>query len=83
VEMDMLRSFAINNRKEINMRWALIDLNNLVENIIIWDGQGELFEGKTIVQLEEGEWCNLGALYDPNSNEARFTAVEEPEDPVV
>ena len=61
----------------------MINENNIVDNIIVWDGQGELFSGKTIVQLQDGEWCNIGALHDPNSNEARFTAVEEPEDPVV
>jgi hypothetical protein len=54
------------------MRWALIDLNNLVENIVIWDGLGEVFAGKTIVQLEEGEWCNVGALYEATGT-ARFT----------
>ena len=50
------------------MRWALIDANNLVENIVIWDGQGDIFTGKNIVQLQDGEWCSIGALYDANTN---------------
>jgi hypothetical protein len=58
------------------MRWALIDLNNLVENIVIWDGLGEVFAGKTIVQLEENEWCSVGALYEATGT-PRFT--EQPE----
>ena len=62
------------------MRWALIDANNIVENVIIWDGQGDLFSGKTVVQLQEGEWCSIGASYNPNATESRFTAVEQPED---
>jgi hypothetical protein len=77
VEMDMLRSFAINNRKEINMRWALINLNNLVENIVIWDGTGEIFSGITIVQINEGESCNIGDSYDLNGN-PRFISQPEP-----
>ena len=48
------------------MRWSLIDANNLVENIVIWDGQGDIFVGKNIVQLQDGEWCSIGALYDEN-----------------
>ena len=54
------------------MRWALIDANNLVENIVIWDGQGDIFVGKNIVQLQDGEWCSIGALYDENGT-PRFT----------
>lgn len=49
------------------MRWALINSNNFVENIVIWDGLGDLFVDKIIVQLEENEWCNIGALYEANS----------------
>jgi hypothetical protein len=64
------------------MRWAMINENNIVDNIIVWDGQGELFSGKTIVQLQDEEWCNIGALYDATGT-PRFTAVEEPEDPAV
>jgi hypothetical protein len=45
------------------MRWAMITSENIVENIIIWDGQGDLFAGKTVVQLQDGEWCSIGAAY--------------------
>ena len=64
------------------MRWAMINENNIVDNIIVWDGQGELFSGKTIVQLQDEEWCNIGALYDATGT-PRFTAVEELENPTV
>ena len=65
------------------MRWAMINEDNIVENIIIWDGTGDLFLGKTVVQLQEGEWCDMGALHTPNANGLRFTAVEQPQDPTV
>jgi hypothetical protein len=54
------------------MRWAMINENNIVDNIIVWDGQGELFSGKTIVQLQDEEWCNIGALYEATGT-PRFT----------
>ncbi len=61
------------------MRWALINVNNLVENVVIWDGQGEIFVGKTIVQLEDGEWCSIGALYEANGT-PRFIEQEVPQE---
>jgi len=54
------------------MRWALIDSNNFVENIVIWDGLGDLFVDKTIVQLEDNEWCDIGASYEATGT-PRFT----------
>jgi hypothetical protein len=61
------------------MRWALINVNNLVENVVIWDGQGEIFAGKTIVQLQDGEWCSIGALYNSNGT-PRFIEQEVPQE---
>lgn len=61
------------------MRWALINVNNLVENVVIWDGQGEIFAGKTIVQLQDGEWCSIGALYEVNGT-PRFIEQEVPQE---
>lgn len=61
------------------MRWAMIDANNIVENVIIWDGLGDLFSGKTIVQLEDGEWCSIGALYEANGT-PRFIEQEVPQE---
>lgn len=63
------------------MKWAMIDANNIVENVIIWDGIGDLFVGKTVVQLQEGEWCSIGAIYDPNANGSRFTPGPTEEQP--
>lgn len=58
------------------MRWAMIDNNNTVYNIIVWDGQGNLFEGMKVVQLEEGEWCDMGSLFTENAT-PRFTPQEQ------
>lgn len=62
------------------MRWAMITSENIVENIIIWDGQGDLFSGKTVVQLQEGEYCNIGSTFDPNATENRFSVPSNTEE---
>ena len=62
------------------MRWAIIGSQNIVENIIIWDGQGDLFAGKTVVQLQDGEWCSIGASYTEGGT-PRFTAQQSEEPP--
>lgn len=62
------------------MRWAMIDSNNIVNNIIIWDGQGELFNGRLVIQLEENEPCSIGWAYDKNSS-PRFIEQDVPETP--
>jgi hypothetical protein len=64
------------------MRWAMIDANNIVENVIIWDGQGDLFSGKTVVQLQDGEWCSIGASYAEDAV-LRFVAQPEPQEPEI
>jgi len=60
----------------MSTRWALINADNLVENIVVWDGQGEIFAGRTVVQLSDGEWCNIGASYDANGN-PKFIELQE------
>jgi hypothetical protein len=60
----------------MSTRWALINADNLVENIVVWDGQGEIFAGRTIVQLNDEEWCNIGASYDANGN-PKFIELQE------
>jgi hypothetical protein len=62
------------------MKWAMIDTNNIVENVIIWDGIGDLFVGKTVVQLQEGEYCTIGSVFDPNATENRFSVPSNPEE---
>jgi hypothetical protein len=40
------------------MRWALVDSNNIVENIVIWDGSGSLFhKSNHILIYNENEHC--------------------------
>jgi len=43
---------------------------------MVWDGQGEIFAGRTVVQLGDGEWYNIGASYDANSN-PKFIELQE------
>jgi hypothetical protein len=59
------------------MRWAIVNLDtNIVENVIIWDGIGDLpFPVDTIIQLVEDERCGPGFAYNAN-NTPRFTEVE-------
>lgn len=53
------------------MRWAIINLETqIVENVIIWDGNGDIFPYDTLqlIQLEEDERCEIGNLYEQNSS---------------
>lgn len=53
------------------MRYAVINLEtNIVENVIIWDGNGALypFDAASLIQLTENERCGISYLYDPNEN---------------
>jgi len=54
------------------MTWAVINLENLVVNVVIWGGGDNLFDGFTTVQLGENEPCSPGWTYDPNAT-PRFT----------
>ena len=50
------------------MRWAIVNSNNIVENIVIWDGNGDLFSTTQNVQLQENEPCSIGWTYDVNGD---------------
>ena len=59
------------------MRWAIINLEtNIVENVIIWDGNGDIFpyDTKSLIQLDENERCGPGHLYNP-INQIRFNEI--------
>jgi hypothetical protein len=62
------------------MTWAVINSENVVVNVVIWNGGDNLFDGFTTVQLEENEPCSPGWTYDPNST-PRFVEPITP-DPV-
>ena len=49
------------------MRWAVINFENVVVNVVIWGGGDNIFDGFTTVQLEDNEPCSLGWTYDPNA----------------
>lgn len=61
------------------MRWAVINLeNNIVENVIIWDGQSFLpiYDAKQLIQLQENENCQIGLSYRADAT-PRFFDVEQ------
>lgn len=46
------------------MNWALVNKEtNIVENIVVWDGSGDLFPDYTCIALQENEKCEIGQLY--------------------
>jgi hypothetical protein len=46
------------------MNWALVNKEtNIVENIVVWDGSGDIFPDYTCVALQENEKCQIGQLY--------------------
>lgn len=66
------------------MRWALVSMEtNIVENVIIWDGTGDLYQNRSwiTVQLNENELTtSTGWIYDPNTD-PRFSAPDILETP--
>jgi len=56
------------------MRYAIINLETgIVENIIIWDGNGTLspFSNDQLIQIGENELCDIGYTFTVN-NDPRF-----------
>lgn len=49
------------------MRWAIVNQNNFVDNVVIWSGGESLWPDMTPVQLDENERCAPGWTYDPNA----------------
>jgi len=46
--------------------YALVDENNIVENIIVWDGNTEAWQppnGMTAILVKEGVFVDLGYTY--------------------
>lgn len=56
------------HKGEKQMRWALVNSDNIVENVVIWDGVNDLFHNTTNINLNENERCEIGFLYDPNGD---------------
>lgn len=54
------------------MRWALIDSENIVENVVIWGGGASLWPDMLTVQLETEEPCSPGWIYDPSATPRFF-----------
>lgn len=49
------------------MKWAIIDTQNIVTNIIVWDGMSpyDPGEGNTLIKINDGVYCAIGWIYDP------------------
>ena len=57
------------------MRYAIINLETgIVENIIIWDGNGTLspYSNDQLIQIMENELCDIGHTFTAN-NDPRFS----------
>ena len=48
------------------MRWALVDANNVVTGVIIWDGKADYTpaDGLTVVAVPDGVGAGPGWTYD-------------------
>ncbi len=58
------------------MRYAIINLEtSIVENIIIWDGNGILspYSNDQLIQILENEFCDIGYTFTANDI-PRFSA---------
>lgn len=44
-------------------KYALIDSDGIVKNIVLWDGNGDIFPGYQTVELTDGVLCSIGWLY--------------------
>lgn len=61
------------------MKYAVIDNLGVVVNIILWDGVSPWTppEGCFAIELQSGEWCNMGCIYIPGAV-PRFVNPPEP-----
>lgn len=52
--------------------------NNVVNNIIVWDGHEQWGPGKgyTAVEIKKGQACNMGYVYDKETGEFTEPASE-------
>ncbi|HHK4130211.1 TPA: hypothetical protein ACQTWV_001867 [Enterobacter roggenkampii] len=57
-------------------QYALVK-NNVVENIVAWDGEGDLFNDYQAIKLEEGQECSIGWEY----SDGNFTDPNAPQPP--
>ena len=57
------------------MKWAFVDSENIVVNVIVWDGAANIYTppNVTLIQILEDEICSSGYSYDANGS-PRFTA---------
>ncbi|HAS0804890.1 TPA: tail fiber assembly protein [Enterobacter roggenkampii] len=55
-------------------RYALVE-DGVVKNLVSWDGEGDLFEGYTVIELEQDVEVSIGWSYADST----FTAPPVPE----
>lgn len=63
------------------MNYAMIDENNIVFNIAVWDGQTEWNPGCSVFLIRENEICAIGYTLVQTENDYSFAEPEEPEQP--
>lgn len=64
-----------------NYRYAVVVIaTNVVDNIIVWDEQTEWGPGKgyTAIKLEDDQFCDIGAIYDKETNTFSYPPGHDP-----
>lgn len=63
------------------MRYALIN-NDVVENIVLWDGEGDIFDDYIKVELSDDVECGIGWAYE-NGEFIAPTEMEKTKDELI
>ena len=52
------------------MKWAIVEQNNIVSNVVVWDGSSSWTPPKntTMIELQEMENCRIGSTYSAGQN---------------
>lgn len=52
------------------MKWAIVEQNNIVSNVVVWDGSSQWMppSNTRLIQLNENENCSGGATYAEGQN---------------
>lgn len=46
-------------------RWALVNADSVVDNVVIWGGGESMWPDKLTILLDDNELCAPGWTYDP------------------
>lgn len=59
--------------------YAMVDENNIVFNIAVWDGETSWTPGCRVFLVREGEWVDVGYLLVEENGDYRFEAPQQEE----